>query len=174
MGGSNKNMSVFGLLNRCKTSQGTRMLAQWLKQPLVNLHKIGSFSPSSFTQFRSSCAGQNNAKTSSNACTKTKSFASPSSYVPLLSPFEPPSSPAQDDFLKLMPDLHRISKRFQKGAANLEDVVRVYQALLLLPGLVTLLEVGGQANEKWPPLIEETYLVQLRVCLSLSLKSTSS
>lgn len=73
-----------------------------------------------------------------------------------------------------MPDLHRISKRFQKGAANLEDVVRVYQALLLLPGLVTLLEVGGQANEKWPPLIEETYLVQLRVCLSLSLKSTSS
>lgn len=33
-------MSVFGLLNRCKTSQGTRMLAQWLKQPLVNLHAI--------------------------------------------------------------------------------------------------------------------------------------
>lgn len=40
-GGSAKNMSVFGLLNRCKTSQGTRMLAQWLKQPLVNLHAIG-------------------------------------------------------------------------------------------------------------------------------------
>jgi DNA mismatch repair ATPase MutS len=29
-----------------------------------------------------------------------------------------------------MPDLHRISKRFQKNAASLEDVVRVYQAVL--------------------------------------------
>lgn len=28
----------------------------------------------------------------------------------------------------MMPDMHRISKRFQRGAASLEDVVRVYQA----------------------------------------------
>ncbi|GAA94508.1 uncharacterized protein L969DRAFT_91533 [Mixia osmundae IAM 14324] len=39
-GGGNKNMSIFGLLNRCKTAQGMRLLAQWLKQPLVNLHQI--------------------------------------------------------------------------------------------------------------------------------------
>lgn len=68
-----------------------------------------------------------------------------------------------------MPDFHRISKRFQKGVANLEDVVRVYQALLLLPGLITILENGGQGNESWPPLIEETYLVKLRVRLIASL-----
>ena len=36
----------------------------------------------------------------------------------------------QDDHLKLLPDMHRICKRFQKGAASLEDVVRVYQAVL--------------------------------------------
>lgn len=36
----------------------------------------------------------------------------------------------QDDYLKLMPDLHRISKRFNKGVASLEDVVRVYQVVL--------------------------------------------
>jgi DNA mismatch repair protein MSH2 len=41
--GGNKNMSVYGLLNRCKTSQGQRLLAMWLKQPLVNLHAIGEF-----------------------------------------------------------------------------------------------------------------------------------
>lgn len=65
-----------------------------------------------------------------------------------------------------MPDFHRISKRFQKGVANLEDVVRVYQALLLLPGLITILENGGQANDRWPELIEENYLVKLRVSAS--------
>ena len=36
----------------------------------------------------------------------------------------------QDDFLKLMPDLHRIGKRFQRKVAGLEDVVRVYQAVV--------------------------------------------
>lgn len=29
-----------------------------------------------------------------------------------------------------MPDMRRIAKRFQKSAASLEDVVRVYQAVL--------------------------------------------
>lgn len=29
-----------------------------------------------------------------------------------------------------MPDLHRLSKRFKKGIASLEDVVRVYQVVL--------------------------------------------
>ena len=37
---------------------------------------------------------------------------------------------SQDDFMKLMPDMTRISKRFQKSVASLEDVVRVYQAVL--------------------------------------------
>lgn len=32
--------------------------------------------------------------------------------------------------MKLMPDLHRLSKRFQKSQASLEDVVRVYQVVL--------------------------------------------
>jgi len=39
--GGGKNSSVYGLLDRCKTSQGKRLLARWLKQPLVNLHEIG-------------------------------------------------------------------------------------------------------------------------------------
>lgn len=36
----------------------------------------------------------------------------------------------QDEQLKLLPDMHRICKRFQKRVASLEDVVRVYQAVL--------------------------------------------
>lgn len=35
-----KNMSLFGLLNHCKTPVGSRLLAQWLKQPLMSLEDI--------------------------------------------------------------------------------------------------------------------------------------
>ncbi len=39
-----KNTTLLGLLNKCKTAQGTRMLGSWLKQPLVNLHEIRVYS----------------------------------------------------------------------------------------------------------------------------------
>ena len=35
-----KTMSLFGLLNHCKTVAGTRLLARWLKQPLMNIDEI--------------------------------------------------------------------------------------------------------------------------------------
>ena len=35
-----KTMSLYGLLNHCKTPVGSRLLAQWLKQPLMSLDEI--------------------------------------------------------------------------------------------------------------------------------------
>jgi DNA mismatch repair protein MSH2 len=35
-----KNMSLYGLLNKCNTPVGSRLLAQWLKQPLMSLEDI--------------------------------------------------------------------------------------------------------------------------------------
>jgi DNA mismatch repair protein MSH2 len=40
-GSADKTHSVFGILNKCCTVQGQRMLTQWIKQPLVDIVKIG-------------------------------------------------------------------------------------------------------------------------------------
>ncbi|KAJ8594960.1 hypothetical protein M405DRAFT_929851 [Rhizopogon salebrosus TDB-379] len=44
-GSINKNATLLGLLNKCKTAQGTRLLGTWLKQPLINLHEIRMLVP---------------------------------------------------------------------------------------------------------------------------------
>ena len=35
-----KNMSLYGLLNHCRTAAGSRLLSQWLKQPLMSRDEI--------------------------------------------------------------------------------------------------------------------------------------
>ncbi|PNF30713.1 DNA mismatch repair protein Msh2 [Cryptotermes secundus] len=39
-GAANRNRSVLGLIDQCRTAQGHRLLAQWLKQPLRDRHAI--------------------------------------------------------------------------------------------------------------------------------------
>ncbi|KAI0321421.1 DNA mismatch repair protein [Amylostereum chailletii] len=126
-GPNTRNTTLLGLLNKCKTGQGTRMLGSWLKQPLVNQHEI------------------------SKRQDLVELFVDDSSTRRTL----------QDDFMKLMPDMTRISKRFQKSVASLEDVVRVYQAVLKLSGLVEVLKRVDTPTDRGKELIVETYLTQL-------------
>ena len=127
--GSSKNTSVFGLLNRCRTGQGQRLLGQWLKQPLVNVHAIKQRQD------------------------LVELFVTDNHTRQLI----------QQDYLKLMPDMHRISKRFQKGVATLEDVVRVYQAVLRLPKLIELLSDMDTPSETHSQLLESTYIEPLKL-----------
>ncbi|KIM69472.1 hypothetical protein SCLCIDRAFT_1207895 [Scleroderma citrinum Foug A] len=120
----NKSSTLLGLLNKCKTAQGTRLLGTWLKQPLVNLHEIRKRQD------------------------LVETFVDDSSTRRIL----------QDDYLKLMPDLHRISKRFKKGVASLEDVVRVYQVVLKMPGLLETLSGIDYEHEAHRTLVKEVYL----------------
>ncbi|ORZ21889.1 DNA mismatch repair protein MSH2 [Lobosporangium transversale] len=103
--GANKSMSLYGLLNKCKTAQGGRMLGQWLKQPLLDVATI------------------------ERRQTMVEAFALDAELRQSL----------QETHLKMIPDLHRLAKRFQRGVASLQDVVRVYQVVVRLPGLVSAL-----------------------------------
>ncbi|KAF8067657.1 DNA mismatch repair protein [Lyophyllum atratum] len=127
-GTTTRNTTLLGLLNKCKTAQGTRLLGTWLKQPLVNLHEIRKRQNLVETFFED---------------TNTRRTL-------------------QDDFMKVMPDMHRLSKRFQRSVASLEDVVRVYQVVIKLPGMIEALEGVQTDKEEYSALIEETYLKLLR------------
>ncbi|CBQ73427.1 probable DNA mismatch repair protein MSH2 [Sporisorium reilianum SRZ2] len=137
--GSSKNTSVYGLLNRCRTGQGQRLLGQWLKQPLVNVHAI---------QERQNLV---------------ELFVNDNAARQLI----------QTDYLKLMPDMHRISKRFQKGVATLEDVVRVYQAVLRLPGLIQTLSDIDTPSEEHAELLATTYIHPFQLHSSALTKFTA-
>jgi DNA mismatch repair protein MSH2 len=87
----------------------------------------------------------------------------------------------QDEFMKVMPDLHRLSKRFRKSVATLEDVVRVYQVVikvcvrllscqssvvlfnLQLPGMMDALEGVQTDNKEHAILVQEFYLSFIKV-----------
>ncbi|EKM56548.1 uncharacterized protein PHACADRAFT_207767 [Phanerochaete carnosa HHB-10118-sp] len=125
--GANKNATLLGLLNKCKTAQGSRLLASWLKQPLVNLHEIR------------------------NRQNLVDVFVQDPNSRRLL----------QEEQLKMLPDMHRICKKFQKSVATLEDVVRVYQAVLKLEGLVKNIE-SIDTTDEYKVLIDETYLTKLK------------
>ncbi|KAI0965842.1 DNA mismatch repair protein msh-2 [Xylaria arbuscula] len=121
-----KNMSVFGLLNHCKTPLGSRLLSQWLKQPLMSKEEIEKRQQ------------------------LVEAFVSDTELRQTM----------QEEHLKSVPDLYRLSKRFQRNKANLEDVVRAYQVVIRLPGFLGTLE--GVMDEVYKDPLDEAYTNKLR------------
>ncbi|CAH8593813.1 unnamed protein product [Schistosoma turkestanicum] len=103
---TNKFHSVYGVLNNCRTAQGQRLLAQWLRQPLIDKSKI------------------------EERLDLVESFVEETGIRRGL----------HEDFLRRIPDLQRLGRRLQKvKGSGLQDVYRIYQAILRLPYAVSLL-----------------------------------
>ncbi|KAF9769988.1 MutS-like protein [Fusarium sp. DS 682] len=121
-----KTMSIFGVLNHCKTPVGSRLLAQWLKQPLMSKTEIEKRQQ------------------------LVEAFYVDTELRQTL----------QEEHLRAIPDLYRLSKRFQRGKANLEDVVRAYQVVIRLPGFIGTFE--GVMDENYKDPLDEAYTIKLR------------
>ncbi|KAI0194294.1 muts domain V-domain-containing protein [Xylaria flabelliformis] len=121
-----KTMSLFGLLNHCKTPLGSRLLSQWLKQPLMSKEEIEKRQQ------------------------LVEAFVNDTELRQTM----------QEEHLKSVPDLYRLSKRFQRNKANLEDVVRAYQVVIRLPGFLGTLE--GVMDEIYKDPLDEAYTNKLR------------
>ncbi|KFH40924.1 DNA mismatch repair protein msh-like protein [Hapsidospora chrysogenum ATCC 11550] len=121
-----KTMSLYGVLNHCKTPVGSRLLAQWLKQPLMSKDEIEKRQQLVEAFFADTELRQT----------------------------------MQEEHLRSVPDLYRLSKRFQRKKASLEDVVRAYQVVIRLPGFIGTLE--GVMDEAYRDPLDEAYTTKLR------------
>ncbi|KAK4664978.1 MSH2 protein [Podospora pseudopauciseta] len=121
-----KTMSLYGLLNHCKTPVGSRLLSQWLKQPLMDKAEIEKRQQ------------------------LVEVFVNDTELRQTM----------QEEHLRSIPDLYRLSKRFQRKKATLEDVVRAYQVVIRLPGFLGTLE--GVMDEAARDPLDEAYTNKLR------------
>lgn len=121
-----KTMSIFGVLNHCKTPIGSRLLAQWLKQPLMSKDEIEKRQQ------------------------LVEAFYNDTELRQTL----------QEVHLRSVPDLYRLSKRFQRKKATLEDVVRAYQVVIRLPGFIGTFE--GVMDEAYRDPLDAAYTTKLR------------
>ncbi|KAI5965965.1 MSH2 [Candida pseudojiufengensis] len=113
--------SIFELLNKCKTSAGSRLLSQWLKQPLTNVESIEE--------------RQGLIELAMNNATLRVEVQSILSQIP--------------DIKRLLKKLTLIHEKPGYEQKKLEDIVTLYKVVLLLPDLIEILKGHNELVDKW-------------------------
>lgn len=109
-----KWQSILGVLDRCRTPQGHRLMGQWVKQPLRSLDLIND--------------RHNIVECFVDASDSRREL--------------------HDDYLKKMPDVMVLTKRLMRKKASLPDIYRLYQVIVRVPKLITILsELGNTTIE---------------------------
>jgi DNA mismatch repair protein MSH2 len=124
-------MNLLGFLDQCQTAQGSRLVSQWIKQPLLSLEMIYQRQDLVEMFMQDTAVRQ--------------------SLRVIITYF-------QDAHLKKFPDLFRICKKFQRGVASLQDVVRIYQVLISLPDFYSCLD---ECTGKNSDLVRKTFSTPL-------------
>eukprot|EP00474_Spongospora_subterranea_P001743 CRZ02201.1 hypothetical protein [Spongospora subterranea] len=125
----NTDSSLFGVLNKCKTASGTRLLHQWIRQPLMSISAIN------------------------DRLDLVEAFSKDSHL----------NSTFRDSFLKKVPDLTKLSMKFQTGRATLADCVQLYQFTVHLPlGLSVLGDIFDLHQDDITPLFSTKIIVPLQ------------
>lgn len=115
--------SIFDLLNKCKTLAGSRLLSQWLKQPLTSVPDI------------------------TDRHDLVDHIINDTSLRVYLT----------QDWLPQVPDVKRLLKKLANGVKKssgnehkkLDDVVRLYQLVTIVPDLITMLGDHELVGKYW-------------------------
>lgn len=127
---SNQVSSIFELLNKCKISSGSRLLSQWLKQPLTNYDQI---------------VERQNLVEKLIDDTNLRVF------------IDREFLPQVPDIKRLPKRINTNLKKSGHENKKLEDVVRLYQLFLNLPDLIEILKLSTE-EDTYKQLIETNWL----------------
>lgn len=135
---SNQISSIFELLNKCKTTSGSRLLSQWLKQPLTDLKLI-----SERQRLVEKLLNDTNLRIFINQ-----------EFLPQV-----------PDIKRILKKINNNLKRSGNENKKLEDIVRLYQLFLVLPNLIEILQLSIEdESESIKTLVSSVWLNPIKEC----------